>query len=153
MYLGVSKNIFVDKVVVGRLHKRYVKKSWLKKSYTVSVGKFSHFSQGTWFKLLELDGHASLLRDCVSEYRPLVPHTHTHVQRTALVSCSDHLYTHKLKVATLLESSREPAFPFCPFCSLFRGWARVHGLLHSCREHRTQKKTGSLCFSIPMLAP
>ena len=53
MYLGVSKNIFVDKVVVGRLHKRYVKKSWLKKSYTVSVGKFSHFSQGTWFKLLE----------------------------------------------------------------------------------------------------
>ena len=53
MYLGVSKNISVDKVVVGRLHKRYVKKSWLKKSYTVSVGKFSHFSQGTWFKLLE----------------------------------------------------------------------------------------------------
>ena len=55
MYLGVSKNIFVDKVVVGRLHKRYVKKRWLKKSYIVSVGKFSHFSQGTWFKFKLLE--------------------------------------------------------------------------------------------------
>ena len=53
MHLGVSKYIFVDKVVVGRGVWLHVKRIGLKSQYTVFTVKFSHFSQGTWFKVPE----------------------------------------------------------------------------------------------------
>ena len=53
MHLGVSKYIFVDKVVVGRGVWLHVKRIGLKSQYTVFTVKISHFSQGTWFKVPE----------------------------------------------------------------------------------------------------
>ena len=54
MHLGVSKYIFVDKVVVGRGVWLHVKRIGLKSQYTVFTVKISHFSQGTWFKVPEV---------------------------------------------------------------------------------------------------
>ena len=47
--IGVSKHIFVDKVVVGRGVWLHVKMIGFKSQYAVFTVKISHFSQGTWF--------------------------------------------------------------------------------------------------------
>ena len=61
MHLGVSKYIFVDKVVVGRGVWLHVKRIGLKSQYTVFTVKISHFSQGTWFKVPERDAKTAIL--------------------------------------------------------------------------------------------
>ena len=53
MHLGVSKYIFVDKVVVGHGVWLYAKRIGWKSQYTVFTVKIFSFFWGTWFKVPE----------------------------------------------------------------------------------------------------
>ena len=58
MHLGVSKYIFVDKVVVGHGVWLYAKRIGWKSQYTVFTVKIFSFFWGTWFKVPEWGRYA-----------------------------------------------------------------------------------------------